>query len=878
MIESTNNAVSRINQTTAVVELEPLTTSNGYGERPVSDLEQTIYITVHGHFYQPPRENPYLNAIERQESAAPFHNWNQRICHECYRPNAFARVNSSEGKLVRIVNNYEYFSFNIGATLLSWLEQYDRLTYERILEADRNSAKRLNGHGNAIAQVYNHIIMPLANRRDKLTQIRWGKADFASRFGRETEGMWLAETAIDYETLDCLISEGIKFVILAPSQALRCRPLGDSVWQEVSGAQIDPTRPYRCFSPNSNQYLDVFFYDGPISRDMGFGDLLSSSYNFAARLGQAIKGDRHSAQLISVATDGETFGHHKHFTEKALAYAFTAEFPRRGWQVTNFAHYLSLYPPTWEVELKPVTAWSCAHGVDRWQDDCGCGTEVGGGKWRKPLRESLNWLRDRLAEIYEQQGSKYFRHPWAARDAYIHVLNHSLRAESETTESAWQRFWQDHGLNFGRQHPGKVRTTALMLLEMQRHALLMFTSCGWFFEEISRPEGVQILRYAARAIELATEVSGVNLEHQMIKFLEAAPSREPSLINGAEVYRQLVLTAKISLKQVAAHYGISSLFAAYDKTEQLYCYVIEQQDYQLQRLGDLALAVGHIQITSTITQESVELVLAVFHLGGYDFHCCIQNFTSRREYEQTKQALFASLEEASAARVVLTMAQAFGHEHFSLAHLFAEERHRILHLLSTETLTRLDQLYAQVYRDNFGILAAFRRDRLPVPPELQVAAEITLKQRLMVELRRLDQGEHLPLLELEAVIMEAEQLGCSLVDRQAAEILESVVCRLLTRLFQCQFTAEIESDMPSQVHSFECSLGDRQADYICELERVIELADRLHLKLNLDRAQEIYWYQLHHLMPDSRSQLKALGEKIGIEVQSLLFKSVPIRL
>ncbi|MDX1977952.1 MAG: DUF3536 domain-containing protein [Pseudanabaenaceae cyanobacterium bins.68] len=876
MIEPTNNSVSRINQISPVGELEPLTTSNGRAEQVPTD--QTIYITVHGHFYQPPRENPYLNAIERQESAAPFHDWNQRICHECYRPNAFARVNSSSGKLVQIVNNYEYFSFNIGATLLSWLEQHDRLTYERILEADRNSAKRLDGHGNAIAQVYNHIIMPLANRRDKLTQIRWGKADFASRFGRETEGMWLAETAVDYETLECLISEGIKFIILAPSQALRCRPLENGAsWQEVSGAQIDPTRPYRCFLPNSSQFIDVFFYDGPISRDMGFGDLLASSYNFAARLGQAIRGDRHSAQLISVATDGETFGHHKHFTEKSLAYAFTTEFPRRGWQVTNFGHYLSLYPPTWEVMLKPVTAWSCAHGVDRWQDDCGCGTELGGGKWRKPLRESLNWLRDRLAEIYSQRAAKYFRDPWAARDAYIEVLRHSLRADAEVTELAWQGFWQDHGLNFGRQQPSKVKTEALMLLEMQRHALLMFTSCGWFFEEISRPEGVQILRYAARAIELAAEISGVNLENQMIKLLETAPSREASLGNGAEVYRRLVLTDKISLKQVAAHYGISSLFDPYSKTEQVYCYIIEQQDYQLQRLGGLALAVGHIQLTSTITQESVELVLAVFHLGGYDFHSCIQNFTSRREYEQTKQALFASLEEASAARVVLTMAQAFGHEHFSLAHLFAEERHRILHLLSTETLTRLDQLYAQVYRDNFGILVAFRRDRLPVPAELQVAAEITLKQRLMGELYRLEEGEHLPLVELEAVIIEAEQLGCSLVDQQAAEILESVACRLLSRLFQCQFTAEIESDMPVQVNAFECSISDRQADYIYQLEQVIELAEQLHLKLNLDRAQEIYWYQLHHLSPDSRSQLKALGEKIGIEMQSLLFKSVPIR-
>ncbi|MCY7278544.1 MAG: glycoside hydrolase, partial [Phormidesmis sp. CAN_BIN44] len=211
-----------------------------------------VYVTVHGHFYQPPRENPYLDAIERQPSAAPFHNWNERIHHECYRPNAFARVLNDRGDIVKIVNNYEYLSFNIGPTLMSWIERHDVEVYQRILEADRKSCERLNGHGNAIAQVYNHIILPLANDRDKRTQIRWGKEDFRSHFGRNPEGMWLAETAVDYATVEALIAEGIKFIILAPSQAQRCRPLdtsdeSDLQWNEVGGSQIDATRPYRCF-------------------------------------------------------------------------------------------------------------------------------------------------------------------------------------------------------------------------------------------------------------------------------------------------------------------------------------------------------------------------------------------------------------------------------------------------------------------------------------------------------------------------------------------------------------------------------------------------------------------------------------------------------
>jgi alpha-amylase/alpha-mannosidase (GH57 family) len=427
--------LSNITDDVATEEIDPLETANG------------IYITIHGHFYQPPRENPYLDAIERQPGAEPFHDWNERIYHECYRPNAFARVYNDQGEVVDIINNYEYMSFNIGPTLMTWLERYDREVYERILEADRKSAERLNGHGNAIAQVYNHIIMPLANERDKYTQVRWGKEDFSQRFGRDPEGMWLAETAVDYATLEVLHAEGIKFIILAPSQAERCRllPTEDNLhpeWYAVGGGQIDPTRPYRCYltgdeelADGSNgsdslrdsfayrKYIDIFFYDGPISRDMGFNDVLKSSHHLAGRLSLAIHGDHRPSQLISVATDGETFGHHKHHTEKCLAYGFVGEFPRRGWTVTNFAHYLSIHPPKWEVELKPVTAWSCSHGVDRWQDDCGCGG--GGGwhqQWRRPLRDSLNWLRDRLIKIYEEEGRRLLLDPWSARDEYIKVI------------------------------------------------------------------------------------------------------------------------------------------------------------------------------------------------------------------------------------------------------------------------------------------------------------------------------------------------------------------------------------------------------------------------------------------------------------------------
>jgi alpha-amylase/alpha-mannosidase (GH57 family) len=814
-----------------------------------------VAVCIHGHFYQPPRENPYLGAIERQPGAAPFHDWNERIHSECYRPNAFARVLNDRGEVIDIVNNYAYISFNIGPTLFRWLERHDPETYQRILEADRASCERLDGHGNAIAQVYNHIILPLANERDKRTQIRWGKADFVGRFGREPEGIWLAETAIDYPTLEALADEGFKFTILAPSQAQRCRPLVEDGsapdWHEVGGSQIDPTRPYRCFLPSRDQngdrrYVDIFFYDGPISRDMGFNDVLASSQHFAGRIGQAVRGDHRPHQLLSVATDGETFGHHRGGAEKTLAYAVTRSFPEQGWTVTNFAHYRHCHPPTWEVELKPVTAWSCAHGVDRWQDDCGCG---GGGlwhqRWRRPLREALDWLRDALAEIYTELGSQFFHDPWAARDAYSQVVGDRSEARVKRFFAAHQR----HKLSRSE------RVQALQLLEMQYHALLMYTSCGWFFEEISRPEGTQILRYAARAIELAGEVAGVELESQFIQKLETAPSNVPEFETGAGIYRQLVAPSQVTPEQVAAHYAMGSLFTPFHRDQVLYCYTIHQQDYQIQRLGPLSLAVGQVQLTSTVTRERTDLSFAVLHLGGWDFHCCIQTFRRRLAYQRAKEAVFAAMAQASAAQTMVAISREFGDRAYSLQDLLPEERHRIMQWLSQGTLQRLDQLYTQVYRDNYGLLRAFHRDGIAVPQELQVAAEVAIGHRALEGLRALEKDTSdpdVPLLqqglnhlgELEAIAHEARQLNCRLSLPTAPQILEPLIQRALWQVLADPQQATLSVDVEW-------------------IGRLVELANNLGIGLNLSQAQELFWRQMTRWLP-------SLGAMDGAQLDSTL--------
>jgi alpha-amylase/alpha-mannosidase (GH57 family) len=465
-------------------------------------------IIVHGHFYQPPRENPWTGRIERQPSAAPLHDWNERIHAECYRANAFARIHGAQGRIRRVVNNYALLSFNFGPTLLSWIQAHDPITYGRILEADRDSARRL-GAGNALAQAYNHMILPLANARDRRTQIRWGIADFRRRFGRRPEGMWLPETGADLPTLEALAAEGIRFTILAPWQAR---------------GPIDPGRPYRVACPGGRELI-VFFYDADISRDLGFGTLAKDGRALAQRLGAGPK------PLTIVATDGETFGHHKSFADLSLAWALS-----EGVGPVNFGHVLATAPPMQTVEIVGPSSWSCAHGVERWNSDCGCRVALERSwsqAWRRPLRAALDALRDRLADLFEREGGRVLRDPWAARDAFIGVVLDRSRARA-----------------FLRRHGRRDPVRALELLEMQHQAMLMYTSCGWFFDDLAGIETVQILRHAARAIELAR---ARGLERFFTGLLAGAVSNRPERGDGRMIYRAMLEEDRVDPPRAVAH-------------------------------------------------------------------------------------------------------------------------------------------------------------------------------------------------------------------------------------------------------------------------------------------------------------------------------------
>lgn len=498
-------------------------------------------LCIHGHFYQPPRENPWTGEIEEQSSAAPFHDWNERIYSESYKPNSEAPIIDDSGRIVSVTNNYEYLSFNFGPTLLNWIKTKHSDTYQKIIEADRTSVQSHNGHGNAIAMCYNHIIMPLANERDRITQIKWGLKDFKYHFGRDSEGIWLSETACNQSTIESLISEGVKFIILDVSQAEKIRKIGSDEWNSVVNGNIDPKHAYQCYSEiNLEKYINIFFYDGPISKSVAFDDVLVSSNNLLNKIKQAIDPETDKDILLSLATDGETFGHHKKLAERTLAYFVKSLVPQNDINMTNFGEYLSQHFVEYEVKIKKGTdgegtSWSCSHGVKRWKDDCGDGKEGNTSqKWRKPLRIALNWLRDDLIEIFEEKGSIFLKDPWEARNDYVDlILENTEQRRAEFLYSHASRILNDNEIN-----------TCFELLEMQKYSMLMFSSDGWFFSEISGLETVKILQYAARAIEIGENLSGRHLEKPFLNILGNAESNIRKYKNGIGVWKKLVLSSK----------------------------------------------------------------------------------------------------------------------------------------------------------------------------------------------------------------------------------------------------------------------------------------------------------------------------------------------
>jgi alpha-amylase/alpha-mannosidase (GH57 family) len=733
------------------------------------------FLVVHGHFYQPPRENPWLGIVERQDSARPFHDWNERIAAECYTPNAFARVLDDDGRIVSIVNNYELVSFNFGPTLLSWLEEHTPDTYARILEADARSLAT-RGFGNAIAQAYNHAILPLCNERDRRTQIRWGLVDFERRFRRRAEAMWLPETAVSMPTVEALLDEGLKFVILSPHQAERARDGGD--WFDVSSGSIDPTQPYRLHAP-SGRALDVFFYDGPISSAIGFQGLLFSAATLVDRFSSALVPGRARDQLIHVATDGESYGHHTRWGERTLAYALAVEAPRRGFVVTNYAAYLAAHPPTAEATLKAGpngegTAWSCGHGVGRWVRDCGCsaGTPGFSQAWRAPLRRALDLVRDRAAALYEREAPALLRDPWGARDRYVTV-------PGTLGEGAAQERFLDAERARALDPDARLRT--LRLLELGRYCQLMYTSCGWFFDELSGLEATQILRYANRALELHQLVSGEDLEPMFHAVLAEARSNLRDFGDGAEVYRRLVVPSRVAHERLAAQEAILSLFVPRPRE-------LRYGDYRIKRFGErragdarFGLVTGRINLRWLPTGETNELAYAVLHVGAADVCCAVAPAaTTQRD---AADAVWHEWPRQSIARLVRTIERGFGPAEYTMRNLLLEERHRVLREVYGDLLKGVGEEYARLYDNHRHTMHLLRDAGLPIPEPLKQAAESVLGARFEAEIARQRRSRD-PARYRRAIKMaeDARERGLSLQRAEAQRAFGEMLCDLLASI------------------------------------------------------------------------------------------------
>ncbi len=789
----------------------------------------TRYICIHGHFYQPPRENPWLEAVELQDEAYPYHDWNERITSECYAPNAASRILNERGQIRKIVNNYARISFNFGPTLLHWMEAQAPEVYRAIIDSDRESMQNFSGHGSALAQAYNHMIMPLANRHDKYTQIIWGIRDFEHRFGRKPEGMWMPETAVDLETLEIMAEQGIRFTILAPHQARRVRKIGGSSWQEVGPGGIDPSMPYRLRLKNQDRIINIFFYDVPIARAVAFEDLLNNGEYFAHRLLGGFVETRTWAQLVHIATDGETYGHHHRYGDMALAYALDYIESNKLARITNYSEYLEMHPPSHEVEIVENTSWSCAHGVERWRNNCGCNSGMHPGwsqAWRAPLRNALNWLRNTIASRYEEEGRRYLKDPWAARNDYISVV---LNRSAENLG----KFFENHA---ARALDPVEQVTVLKLMEMQRHAMLMFTSCGWFFDDISGIENIQVLRYAGRVIQLGQEVFGCSLEPRFLEILEQARSNIPEHRNGAHIYEKFVKHAMVDLPKVGAHYAISSLFESYDEQSRIYCYTVDRQDHRRLETGKAKLICGRARITSEITRESTVLDYGVVYFGTINVSGGVRVYRGEEDYKEMVREISGSFERGDLPGVIRLLDRYLNGRIYSLRQLFRDRQRRILDTILASTLAEVEADYRRIY-DNHVSLMRFLKDLdIPRPRALNCAAEFVLN----TSLRRAISEEELNLEQITALLNEAKHLDISFDREDLGYALRQTVEQMAERL----------GSLPDDLSLLE------------NLEKATGLARTVPFEVDLWKVQNIYYKLLQEVYPEFRRQAERGEEDV----------------
>jgi alpha-amylase/alpha-mannosidase (GH57 family) len=806
------------------------------------------YVCIHGHFYQPPRENPWLEEVELQDSAYPYHDWNDKITEECYRQNAASRILGPDRKIIDIVNNYSKISSDFGPTLMSWLERHGADVYRSIIEADKKSQEHFSGHGAAIAQAYNHIIMPLANTRDKHTQVIWGIRDFEYRFGRKPEGMWLPETAVDIETLDILAEYGIKFTILAPHQARRIRRTSSGEWRNIDRGQLDTTRPYLCRLA-SGRTINLFFYHGPTAGDVASGRLLQNGEVFAKKLAWIFTGNGEQHKLAHIATDGETYGHHFRYTDMALAYCLHYIEHNKLAKITVYGEYLEKCPPGDEVEIYENSSWSCSHGVERWRTNCGCNYgrfPSGRQQWRGPLREAMNWLRDRLAEVYEARMKQFVDDVWEVRDRYISVIN------DRSAENV-EKFISEAGgkdLDFGE------KVIFLKLLEMQRNSMLMFTSCGWYFDDICGIEAVQIMQYSSRAIQLAKETDDKDFEGGFEDILQKASTNVREFPTGRDAYEHLVKSNSVDLNRVAVHFAISSIFTEYPKEEaSIFCYSAKPEIYERLEAGIQVLATGRARVKSAIVLEEYTVDFAVLYRGDPYLIASAMGRMSDGLFSAIQRDMKNAFRKGDMTEVMRLMNITFGGKSYSLWHLFKDEQRRILYELLETTWLEIEASFRHIYEHNYAIMQAMRGMNMPLPKALATPAEFILNE----DLAKAIQNEPTNLDRLQILAEEATRLSLQLDKATLQFEADKKINRLMTQF----------ADKPDD------------GGFLETIEATIKILLTVVVELNVQKAQNVFFDISKKTYPPMVNKAQAddktaqkwvehfrnLGQYLGVTVQ-----------
>lgn len=806
------------------------------------------YACIHGHFYQPPRENPYTEVINRQDSAYPFHDWNEVVGFQCYGPNAFSRLLNDDRKIINIINNYQYISFNFGPTLLSWLKQKHSAIYDEVIIADKKSIEFFNGHGSAIAQVYNHIIMPLATRKDKEIQVTWGIQDFEMHYGRKPEGMWLSETAVDIETLEVLAENHIKFTILSPYQAREIREEYEGYYHPINKDTLNTNKPYRVDLP-SGKSIVVFFYSADVAHQLSFGDLLNSGDAFYNKIRQQFNFNSSDTEIFNVALDGETFGHHHKHGDMALAYCINKVLTSADVRLVNYGRFLDLYNVTTRVHIHERTSWSCAHGIERWNSNCGC---RGGGdpswnqQWRGPLRAALNALNGRADTFFHSIAQNYFKDVDEVLNNYVEVINNRTRDFTY--------------IFFSRYANKKLNNDDIILLarifEMKRNTHLMFTSCGWFFTELTGIETVQLLMYADRVIQIYESLAeDVSMIKEFLTLLKSSKSNIPEHKDAEHIYKKWVRPNRQSLAQIAILNSLLQSIESEGDVLDKNLPKVELKNMQRYEMGYMRALKGTFIIESNITFSKRYFYFSLFQLSRANF-LGYYNISSEPSENPADTYHLLDTQSLGNINVLLDKVKKKYRQTYALSSLLPEYQALVLEVISNKEQRVVETQMEDIYKRNYPLAMQYLQANIKLPLHLKNVLDFYLVENL----KKVLSVEHYHFQKLESIVADIIKWKVSIKhEEDTLQLLGSYLIKY-----------EIDKIKTNPAHIEAICMINQIIQVIKPLELHFNLWDSQNTLLRLLSENKTLYQRIKNEQQDIFLQLKHIAQFTNIDIDYVL--------